>query len=128
MERIRHGDLVEIVAGNDRGTRGRVLRILKDRDRVVVEGVAMRWKHLRKSQQHPQGARIQRETPVHISNIMPVDEAAQAATRVGYEVVDGKKARIARVSGKSLVVGESETKTKSKKKAGKKDAGDGSES
>jgi len=130
MARIRKGDVVEVVAGNDRGSRGRVLRILRDRDRVVVEGVNLRWKHLRKSQQHPQGARLQRESAIHMSNVMPVDESAGRATRVGYDEVDGRKTRIARVSGKPLVASEpaAKSKGKSKKTAGQKKAGEESES
>jgi large subunit ribosomal protein L24 len=99
MARIRKGDLVEVVAGNDRGKRGRVLRVIPDRDRIVVEGINVRWKHMRKSQKTPQGGRIQRELPIHASNVMFFDEASGTRSRLGSGVVDGKKARILRKGG-----------------------------
>ena len=102
MARIRKDDMVEIIAGNDRGKRGRVLKMVPKKDRVLVQGINLRWKHMRKSQQSPQGGRIRKEIPVHISNLMLVDEATDTATRVGYQVIDGKKRRISVKSGKPL--------------------------
>lgn len=67
---VRRGDTVEVVAGNARGVRGRILRAVPKKERVVVEGVNMVWKHIRRSQQHPQGGRIQIEAPLHVSNVM----------------------------------------------------------
>lgn len=67
---VRQGDTVEIVAGNARGARGRVLRTIPQDDRVVVEGINMVWKHVRRSQQNPQGGRMQIEAPIHASNVM----------------------------------------------------------
>ncbi len=92
--RIRKGDNVAIVSGADRGKRGRVLRILTDKDRVIVEGVNLVFKHLRKSQQHPQGGRIRREAPLHISNVMPIDSETNAPTRVKSKVIDGQRTRV----------------------------------
>ena len=100
--RIRKGDLVAVISGNDRGKRGRVLRILHDRDRVVVEGVNLVYKHLRRSQQHPQGGRVQRESPVHLSNVMPVDPESNEPTRVAYRTSEGRRARFGRRSGAPL--------------------------
>ncbi len=102
MARIRVGDMVEVLAGNDRGKRGRILRIIPKRQRVVVQGVNMRWKHMRKSQQYPQGGRVQRETPFHISNVMFYDEDAGARTRLGYTRQDGRKLRVSVKSGKPV--------------------------
>ena len=101
MARIRKDDLVEVVAGNDKGTQGRVLKILPKKNRVLVQGVNLRWKHMRKSQQSPQGGRIRKEIPIHISNVMLVDEGG-SATRIGYEVIDGKKTRVSRKSGTAI--------------------------
>lgn len=128
MGRIRKGDMVEILAGNDRGKRGRVLRVIPDKDRIVVQGVNLRWKHMRKSQQMPQGGRMRREMPLHASNVMLFDEAVQQRSRVGYTVQDGKKVRVARKTG--AVVGaapaaekaEKAAKPARKKKAAKKKA------
>lgn len=99
MARIHKNDMVEVISGNDRGKRGRVLRVLVSRDRFLVEGVNVRWKHMRKSQQMPQGGRVKKEAPIHRSNVMLFDEAAGVRTRVGYRIEDGKKIRIARRGG-----------------------------
>jgi len=102
MARIRKDDLVEVVAGNDKGTRGRVLKIIPKKNRVLIQGVNLRWKHMRKSQQSPQGGRIRKEIPIHESNVMLIDDSTDSATRIGYQKVDGKKLRIARKSGKAI--------------------------
>jgi len=70
---IKSGDQVMVITGADKGKTGRVLRVLQDRDRVVVEGINRVWKHVRPSQRNPQGGRIQKDAPVHISNVMPID-------------------------------------------------------
>lgn len=119
MARIRKGDMVEVIGGNDRGKRGRVLRVIPDKNRVVVQGVNLRWKHMRKSQQAPQGGRMRREMPIHASNVMIFDETSGARTRVGFRVVDGKKVRIARRTGKEIGV-PAEKAPAPKKKAKKK--------
>ncbi len=102
MARIRKNDMVEVIAGNDRGKRGRVLRLIVHRDRLVVEGINLRWKHMRKSQQMPQGGRVRREIPIHRSNVMLFDEASGARTRVAFRMEGGKKVRIARATGAVL--------------------------
>ncbi|MHC4549191.1 MAG: 50S ribosomal protein L24 [Planctomycetota bacterium] len=123
MGRIHKGDIVEVIAGNDRGKRGRVLRVVPDKNRVVVEGVNLRWKHMRKSQQAPQGGRIRREMPVHFSNVMLFDEAAQVRSRIGYGVEGGKKVRLLRKSGKAVgAAPPAEKAEKAKKKTKKKAA------
>ncbi len=99
MARIRKGDMVEILSGNDRGKRGKVLRTIPSKDRLVVQGVNLRWKHLRKSQQNPQGGRVRREMPIHASNVMVYDEASGSRVRVGYRYVDGRKVRVDRKTG-----------------------------
>lgn len=119
--RIRKGDLVEVISGNDKGTRGKVLRVIPKRNRLVVQGVNLRWKHMRKSQQAPQGGRLRREAAVHFSNVMLYDEGAGRRTRLGSELVDGKKTRIARVTGKEAGTGAAaEESAKVAKKAAKK--------
>lgn len=102
MARILRNDMVEVISGNDRGKRGRVLRVIPDRERVIVQGINMRWKHLRKSQQNPQGGRVKREVSVHISNVMVFDEEAGVRTRVGRIEKDGKRVRVGRRTGKEL--------------------------
>ena len=107
MARIRKDDLVEVVAGNDRGKRGKVLKLVPKKDRVLIQGINLRWKHMRKSQQSPQGGRVRKEVPIHISNVMLVDEAVDKRTRVASKFVDGKKLRVAVGSGNELVSGTS---------------------
>lgn len=102
--RIKKGDTVMVIAGADKGKTGKVLRILADDSRVIVEGVNRVWKHVKPSQRNPQGGRIQKDNPLHISNVMPVDPTSGKATRVRYEVREGKKHRVAVKSGTSLGV------------------------
>lgn len=96
--RIRKGDLVVVRRGDERGKRGRVLRVDGDAQRVIVEGVNLVFKHLRKSQQNPQGGRVRREAAIHLSNVMPIDPSTDKGTRVSSAVVDGRRVRVARRS------------------------------
>jgi len=66
---VKSGDTVEVTAGNARGARGRILRAIPSKGRVVVEGVNLVWKHIRPSSDHPRGGRIQIEAPIHASNV-----------------------------------------------------------
>src|SRR5438132_13753687 len=99
---IRSGDSVVVIAGRDKGKTGKVLRILTAKNRGVVEGINRVWKHVRPSQRNPQGGRIQKDAPIHISNVMPVDPTTGKATRVKFEEKDGVKHRIAVGSGADL--------------------------
>ncbi len=102
--RIKSGDTVMVIAGADKGKTGKVLRVLADNDRVIVEGIHRVWKHVKPSTRYPQGGRIQKDAPVHISNVMPVDPSTGKPTRVKFEVREGKKHRVAVKSGTSLGV------------------------
>ena len=102
MTRLKKGDRVVVIAGSDRGKTGRLLAVLPRRDQVLVEGVNMKWKHVRKSQQNPQGGRTQREYPVHVSNVAYWDEQASKGVRLGAKLDGDRKQRVARPSGKSL--------------------------
>ena len=99
---IKTGDTVIVIAGADKGKTGRVLRVLTDKNRVVVEGIARVWKHVRPSQRNPQGGRIQKDAPIHLSNVMPVDPATGKGTRVRFEERNGVKHRVAVGSGTDL--------------------------
>jgi large subunit ribosomal protein L24 len=85
--RIRKDDIVVVIAGDHKGARGKVLRVLRDKQRVVVEGVNMVYRHVRKSQRNPQGGRVQKEAPLHVSNVMPLDPKTDRPTRVRFETV-----------------------------------------
>lgn len=98
---IRKGDTVMVTAGNDKGATGEVLRVLTKEDRVVVQGINIRAKHLKPTQANPKGGIVRREMPVHISNVSPVVDGKP--TRVRFEVAaDGSKKRIAVRNGKAL--------------------------
>ena len=99
---IKRGDTVVVITGADKGKTGKVLRILTDKDRVVVEGINRVWKHVRPTQRNPQGGRIQKDNPIHISNVMPLDPTTGKGTRVRFEERDGRKHRIAVKSGADL--------------------------
>src|SRR5438874_13376590 len=99
---IRTGDTVVIIAGRDKGKTGRVLRVLSDKSRVVVEGINRVWKHVRPSQRNPQGGRIQKDAAIHISNVMPLDPSTGKGTRVKFQEKDGIKHRVASGSGADL--------------------------
>src|SRR6476646_7626153 len=78
---IKSGDQVIVIAGADKGKVGKVLRVLTDKDRVVVEGINRVWKHVRPSQRYPQGGRIQKDAAIHMSNVMPVDPSSGKGKR-----------------------------------------------
>jgi large subunit ribosomal protein L24 len=100
---VKKGDVVVVITGDDKGKTGEVLRVFVDRDKVLVQGVNRVYKHLRPSRQHPQGGRIQKEMPIAMSNVLPLDPKTNQPTRVGFRVnEDGSKERIARRSGESL--------------------------
>jgi large subunit ribosomal protein L24 len=84
--RIRKDDMVEVIAGEHKGARGKVLRVDADHQRVVVEGVNMVYRHVRRSRKYPQGGRIQKEAPIHLSNVMPVDPRTGRGVRVRFPV------------------------------------------
>ena len=91
-----------VIAGADKGKTGKVLRVIADKNRVVVEGINRVWKHVRPSQRTPQGGRIQKDAAIHISNVQPLDPTTGKGTRVRFEVRDGEKHRIAVASGTDL--------------------------
>ena len=99
---IKSGEQVIVITGADKGKVGRVLRVIPDRQRVVVEGINRVWKHVRPSQRNPQGGRIQKDAPIHISNVMPLDPTTGKGSRVKFEVKNGVKHRVAVGSGADL--------------------------
>jgi large subunit ribosomal protein L24 len=100
---IKKGDMVQVLAGNDKGKVGEVMVVYPKTSKVLVQGVNRVYRHLRPSRQHPQGGRIQKEMPIHISNVLPLDPKTNQPTRVGFRVSKGgSKERFARKSGESL--------------------------
>ena len=82
MDHVRKGDTVVVIAGKEKGKRGKVLRVDHKKNRVVVERVMMVKRHTKPSQQNPQGGIIEKEGSVHLSNVMPVDPGSDKGTRV----------------------------------------------
>ena len=100
---VRKGDTVIVVAGKERGKKGKVLRVIPEKGRVVVERINMIKKHQRPTQKIRQGGIIEREGSIHLSNVMLVDPGSNKPTRVGMKALsDGKKVRVARRSGEML--------------------------
>ena len=100
---VRKGDTVMVVAGKERGKRGRVLRVIPEKNRVVVERVNMIKKHQRPTQRIRQGGIIEREGSIHLSNVMLVDPTSDEPTRIGMRALaEGRKVRVARKSGELI--------------------------
>ena len=100
---IKKGDTVIVIAGADKGKTGKVLKVLVEKNRALVEGVNMVSKSTKPSAQNPQGGIVKQEAPIHISNLSLVDPKSGKATRVGIKVTeDGKKVRIAKKSGEEI--------------------------
>ena len=92
---IKKGDMVEVITGESRGTVGKVMRVDPSKNKVIVEGVNRRYRHVKPSRKYPQGGRIQIEQPVHISNILPVNPKASKGTRVKFAInKKGEKKRL----------------------------------
>lgn len=96
--KIKSGDTVKVIAGDHKGTEGKVLQIIKDKDRVLVEGVNLVSKHTKPSAQNPQGGIVKKEASLHISNVMLVEDGV--AVRVGYQVDGDIKSRISKKTKK----------------------------
>ena len=100
---IKKNDTVVVLAGEDKGKTGKVLKVLVEKNRALVEGVNMVSKSTKPSAKNPQGGIVKQEAPIHISNLSLVDPKSGKATRVGIKVTeDGKKVRIAKKSGEEI--------------------------
>ena len=99
--KIKKGDTVIVLAGKDRGAEGEVVRVMPRDDRVFVRGINLIKKHQRQTQTE-QGGIISREASIHISNVALKDPSSGKASRVGFKVVDGKKVRVAKLSGEVI--------------------------
>lgn len=113
---LRVNDTVVVIAGADKDRRGKILKIDREANKVIVEGVARVWKHVKKSQKNPQGGRLNKEMPISASNVMIVDPETGKPSRIGLRYLpDGSKERYAKKSGKSLgVIGTANPKYASK--------------
>ena len=92
---VKKGDTVEIIAGDHKGATGRVLRVMPEENKVVVQGHNLAKKHVRPSRRNPQGGRITVEQPIHISNVLPVIPKTSRGKKVRYQIgADGSKKRV----------------------------------
>lgn len=102
---VKKNDIVVVISGNSRGKEGKVLKVFPEKNRVIVEGVNIMKRHTKPSQSNPQGGVVQKEAPIHSSNVMLKDPKTGEKTRIGYartkDSVSGKKKvmRVARKSG-----------------------------
>lgn len=99
--KIHKGDLVQIIAGKDKGKQGKVLLAVPSDERVVVEGANKVTRHVKRNGSTP-GQKIEIERPLHVSNVALLDPTEKKPTRVGYRIEGGKKVRFAKLSGKAL--------------------------
>ncbi len=100
---IKKGDTVVVIAGNDKNRQGKVLEVIRDKDRAIVEGVNMMKKHTKPNSANPQGGIVEKEAPIHISNLMLIDPKSGGKTRVGRRPGDnGKLVRYSKKSGEEI--------------------------
>jgi len=100
---IRKDDIVQVTSGDDKGKRGKVLRVLRAEKKVLVEGINLVYKHLKPSRKNPQGGRLSKEMPVAISNVAMIDPQQNVPTRVGIRFLpDGTKELFAKKSGATI--------------------------
>jgi large subunit ribosomal protein L24 len=104
MARVRKGDRVVVISGDDKGKQGKVVRVIPERSMVVVEGINLVKKHLAATPQRPGGI-LEVEAPLAASKVMPLDPETGKRTRVRHQVKDGKKVRVAKSGAE--IVGES---------------------
>jgi large subunit ribosomal protein L24 len=102
-QRVKKDDIVVVIAGRDKGRQGRVLRVISETERVVVEGINVMKRHMRPTPQNPEGGIIEKEMPIHMSNVMLWDSKEEKRARVRYQVKeDGSKVRVSARSGTVL--------------------------
>ena len=100
--KLKVGDTVRVIAGKDKGTESRVARVLKDTNRIIVEGVATAKRHQRPQGQTMQGGIIDKDMPIHVSNVAIVCSSCGGPTRIGYRFEGTEKIRVCRKCGKDL--------------------------
>jgi len=99
--KIKSGDTVQVIAGDHKGTEGKVLKIVVDKNKAIVEGVNMVKKHTKPSTKSPQGGIVEKEAPIHISNLSLLTKKGET-TRVGYRMDGDKKVRFSKKSNEVI--------------------------
>ena len=100
--KIKSGDIVRVIAGDHKGSEGKVLRVLRDKNKAIVEGVNMVSKHTKPSAKNPQGGIVKTEAPIQISNIALLDPQTNTPTKVAFKVEGDKKVRVSKKSNQVL--------------------------
>jgi len=100
--KIKSGDIVKVIAGDHKGSQGKVLRVLREKNKAIVEGVNMVSKHTKPSAKNPQGGIVKTEAPLHISNIALLDPQSNTPTKVRLQVEGDKKVRVSKKSNQVL--------------------------
>jgi large subunit ribosomal protein L24 len=108
MTLLKKNDRVKVISGNHKGKEGKILKIFRDEQRVIVEGVNIIKRHTRPSQKNPQGRITEKEAPIHISNVMLIDPKTNEPTRIGMQIIvdeNGRKKRMryAKKSGEIIL-------------------------
>ena len=99
---VKKGDKVKVITGSFKGTVGEVIKVSPKNEKVMIEGVNLLKKHIKPSELNPEGGIIETEGWIHVSNVQIYDPKAKQSTRIGYKVVDGKKARFFKKSGQLI--------------------------
>ncbi len=100
--KIKSGDIVRVIAGDHKGTEGKVLRVDREKNKAIVEGANMVSKHTKPSAKNPQGGIVKKEAPIHISNLSLIDPKSKEATKVGMKIEGDKKVRFSKKSNQVL--------------------------
>ncbi len=106
--KIHKNDSVMIIAGNDRGKSGKVLKVFPSISKIIVEGINIRKRHTKPSQKNPQGGILEKEAPIHVSNVMFIDPKTSDPTRLGSQIIlddktkKKKRIRVSRASGEMI--------------------------
>lgn len=106
--KIRKNDNVMVITGNDRGKTGKVLKVFPAISKVIVEGINIRKRHTKPSRKNPQGGILEKEAPIHVSNVMLIDPKTNEPTRLGLQIIlddktnKKKRVRVSKVSGEML--------------------------
>ena len=99
---VKKNDMVQVITGDDKGKKGRVIEVIHTTGRVMIEGVNIVSKHTRPNQQYPNGGIIKKEAPIHISNVLVVDPKSGKGVRINRKTVNGKTVRYSKKSGEII--------------------------
>ena len=109
MNRLKVGDLVQVIAGKDKGKQGKITKILTDDDKVIVEGLNMVTRHTRPNARNQQGGKLTKEAPIYASKVMPIDPETGKPTRVKIKIAQGEDGKVTKTrvgkSGAAITAG-----------------------